>query len=177
MPEFEGGLHCARCAVHACGGLHLALLLAAPIVFQSSTVLTVAWPHGIHRACGGQVHGNAIDWQKWHIRIGFNYREGLVLHNVGYVLHPVLVALWFCMSLSVVMCLLNNASQRVGHVARWLWCRKSCRWSEQVFDQKQNHLHLPQRYQDPVRSIQLLCGAAGLHLLGIGIESILVLVE
>ena len=31
-----------------------------------------------------QVHGNAIEWQKWHIRVSFNWREGLVLHNVGY---------------------------------------------------------------------------------------------
>jgi Cu2+-containing amine oxidase len=25
-----------------------------------------------------------VHWSKWHIRIGFNAREGLVLHNVGY---------------------------------------------------------------------------------------------
>ena len=31
-----------------------------------------------------QVKGNAIEWQKWQIRISFNWREGLVLHNVGY---------------------------------------------------------------------------------------------
>ncbi|DBA72671.1 TPA: putative terpene-alkaloid biosynthetic cluster [Trebouxia sp. C0005] len=31
-----------------------------------------------------QVEGNLIKWQKWHIRTSFNYREGLVLHNVGY---------------------------------------------------------------------------------------------
>lgn len=29
------------------------------------------------------IEGNLIKWQKWHIRISFNYREGLVLHNVG----------------------------------------------------------------------------------------------
>ena len=28
--------------------------------------------------------GNALSWQKWTLRIGFNYREGLVLHQVGY---------------------------------------------------------------------------------------------
>ena len=32
------------------------------------------------------VEGNLIKWQKWHIRISFNSREGLVLHNVGCVL-------------------------------------------------------------------------------------------
>ena len=31
------------------------------------------------------VEGNLIKWQKWHIRISFNSREGLVLHNVGCV--------------------------------------------------------------------------------------------
>jgi primary-amine oxidase len=28
--------------------------------------------------------GNAIEWQGWSMRVGFNYREGLVLHRVGY---------------------------------------------------------------------------------------------
>jgi primary-amine oxidase len=28
------------------------------------------------------VEGNKIQWQKWNIRIGFNAREGLVLHQV-----------------------------------------------------------------------------------------------
>ena len=31
-----------------------------------------------------QVEGNLVKWQKWEVRIGFNYREGLVLHNIGY---------------------------------------------------------------------------------------------
>lgn len=31
-----------------------------------------------------EIQGNLIKWQKWHIRISFNYREGLVLHNVAY---------------------------------------------------------------------------------------------
>lgn len=30
------------------------------------------------------VIGNEIEWQKWKIRFSFNYREGLVLHNVTY---------------------------------------------------------------------------------------------
>ncbi|BDA47955.1 Primary amine oxidase [Coccomyxa sp. Obi] len=30
------------------------------------------------------VDGNLIKWQKWQIRVSFNWREGLVLHNVGY---------------------------------------------------------------------------------------------
>lgn len=30
------------------------------------------------------VDGHAVTWQKWHLRIGFTPREGLVLHQVGY---------------------------------------------------------------------------------------------
>ena len=28
--------------------------------------------------------GNELRWQRWRMRIGFNHREGLVLHEVGY---------------------------------------------------------------------------------------------
>jgi primary-amine oxidase len=31
-----------------------------------------------------QVDGNLVRWQKWSVRVGFNYREGLILHTVGY---------------------------------------------------------------------------------------------
>jgi primary-amine oxidase len=31
-----------------------------------------------------ELDGNALRWQKWSLRIGFTYREGLVLHTVGY---------------------------------------------------------------------------------------------
>ena len=31
-----------------------------------------------------EVDGNHVRWQKWHLRVGFNHREGLVLYNVGY---------------------------------------------------------------------------------------------
>jgi primary-amine oxidase len=30
------------------------------------------------------VEGNEVRWQKWRLRIGFNAREGLVLHAIGY---------------------------------------------------------------------------------------------
>jgi primary-amine oxidase len=30
------------------------------------------------------LEGNRLSWQNWTLRIGFNYREGLVLHTVGY---------------------------------------------------------------------------------------------
>ncbi len=31
-----------------------------------------------------EVDGYAVRWQKWHLRVGFNSREGLILHEVGY---------------------------------------------------------------------------------------------
>ena len=30
------------------------------------------------------VDGWGVTWQKWHLRVGFTPREGLVIHNVGY---------------------------------------------------------------------------------------------
>lgn len=30
------------------------------------------------------VEGNLLTWEKWRLRVGFNYREGLVLHDVHY---------------------------------------------------------------------------------------------
>lgn len=31
-----------------------------------------------------QVDGNSISWEKWSLHVGFNYREGLTLHDVRY---------------------------------------------------------------------------------------------
>ena len=31
-----------------------------------------------------EVEGHAVRWQKWHFRVGFTAREGLVLHTVSY---------------------------------------------------------------------------------------------
>lgn len=36
------------------------------------------------------VDGNAVAWQNWTLRIGFNYREGLVLHDVKFQGRPIL---------------------------------------------------------------------------------------
>lgn len=30
------------------------------------------------------IDGNVVEWQKWRFRVGFNYREGLTLHDVRY---------------------------------------------------------------------------------------------
>jgi primary-amine oxidase len=37
-----------------------------------------------------ELDGNALRWQKWSLRIGFTYREGLVLHTVAYDGRPIL---------------------------------------------------------------------------------------
>ena len=31
-----------------------------------------------------QLDGNLVRWQKWSVRVGFNYREGLTLHTIAY---------------------------------------------------------------------------------------------
>jgi primary-amine oxidase len=36
------------------------------------------------------VDGNLVKWQKWSFRVGFNYREGLVMHDVTYNGRPIL---------------------------------------------------------------------------------------
>ncbi len=36
------------------------------------------------------VQGREVSWQKWSFRVGFNPREGLILHTVGYDGRPVL---------------------------------------------------------------------------------------
>lgn len=45
------------------------------------------------------VDGNLVQWQNWSFRVGFNYREGMTLHNVGYTdggrLRPIATRLSF----------------------------------------------------------------------------------
>lgn len=33
--------------------------------------------------------GNCVSWQKWRFRVGFNYREGMTVHDVRYDGRPV----------------------------------------------------------------------------------------
>lgn len=33
--------------------------------------------------------GNCVSWQKWRFRVGFNYREGLTIHDVRYDKRPI----------------------------------------------------------------------------------------
>ena len=42
--------------------------------------LEISQPEGVSFA----LEGNLIRWQKWSLRVGFNHREGMVLHTVGY---------------------------------------------------------------------------------------------
>jgi primary-amine oxidase len=44
------------------------------------TPLEISQPAG----ASFMLDGNELRWQKWSMRLGFNYREGLVLHLVGY---------------------------------------------------------------------------------------------
>ena len=30
------------------------------------------------------IDGNVVKWQKWHFRVGYNYREGVTLHDIRY---------------------------------------------------------------------------------------------
>jgi primary-amine oxidase len=48
-------------------------------------------PLHIHQPEGPSftLDGNAVSWQKWTLRVGFNYREGMVLHTVAYDGRPV----------------------------------------------------------------------------------------
>lgn len=42
--------------------------------------LYITQPEGV----SFQLDGNQLRWQNWSMRIGFNYREGLVLHQIAY---------------------------------------------------------------------------------------------
>jgi primary-amine oxidase len=42
--------------------------------------LEIAQPEGV----SFKVEGNSLEWQRWSMRLGFNPREGLVIHTLGY---------------------------------------------------------------------------------------------
>jgi primary-amine oxidase len=42
--------------------------------------LEIAQPEGV----SFRVEGNSLEWQRWSMRLGFNPREGLVIHTLGY---------------------------------------------------------------------------------------------
>jgi len=45
--------------------------------------LRIVQPEGTSFSVLEQEGTSVLSWQKWSMRIGFNYREGMVLHDVG----------------------------------------------------------------------------------------------
>ena len=51
-----------------------------PMPLRDVTPLTISQPAGV----GFTLDGHLLSWQDWQLRLGFNHREGLVLHQVGF---------------------------------------------------------------------------------------------
>jgi primary-amine oxidase len=51
-----------------------------PMRLREVTPLQITQPEGV----GFTLDGHHLSWQNWQLRLGFNYREGLVLHQVGF---------------------------------------------------------------------------------------------
>jgi primary-amine oxidase len=51
-----------------------------PMRLREVKPLQITQPEGV----GFALDGNHLSWQNWQLRLGFNYREGLVLHQVGF---------------------------------------------------------------------------------------------
>jgi primary-amine oxidase len=51
-----------------------------PMPLREVSPLLVSQPEGV----SFRLEGRALTWQNWQLRIGFNHREGLVLHTVGF---------------------------------------------------------------------------------------------
>jgi primary-amine oxidase len=60
-------------------GEYLPALTGMPL--REVAPLEVSQPDGV----GFTLDGRLLCWQNWQLRLGFNYREGLVLHEVGFV--------------------------------------------------------------------------------------------
>jgi primary-amine oxidase len=58
-------------------GEYLPKLIAAPL--RDVRPLQVSQPGGVSFT----LDGHLLSWQNWQLRLGFNYREGLVLHTLG----------------------------------------------------------------------------------------------
>jgi primary-amine oxidase len=66
-------------ADHEVMGEYLPDLL--PMRLREVAPLQVSQPDGVSFA----LDGNLLRWQNWQLRLGFNHREGLVLHQVGFL--------------------------------------------------------------------------------------------
>ncbi len=51
-----------------------------PMRLREVTPLEISQPEGV----GFTLDGHQLSWQNWRLRLGFNHREGLVLHQVGW---------------------------------------------------------------------------------------------
>ena len=51
-----------------------------PMPLREVTPLEIRQPEGV----GFTLNGYQLSWQNWQLRLGFNHREGLVLHQVGF---------------------------------------------------------------------------------------------
>ena len=51
-----------------------------PMRLRDVTPLEISQPEGV----GFALDGHLLSWQNWQLRLGFNHREGLVLHQVGF---------------------------------------------------------------------------------------------
>ena len=51
-----------------------------PMPLREVTPLEISQPAGV----GFTLEGRLLTWQDWQLRLGFNHREGLVLHQVGF---------------------------------------------------------------------------------------------
>jgi primary-amine oxidase len=51
-----------------------------PMRLREVKPLQITQPEGV----GFTLDGHHLSWQNWQLRLGFNYREGLVLHQVGF---------------------------------------------------------------------------------------------
>ena len=60
-------------------GEYAPALLGRPL--REVAPLSVSQPAGV----GFTLDGRLLSWQNWQLRLGFNHREGLVLHQVGFV--------------------------------------------------------------------------------------------
>jgi primary-amine oxidase len=59
-------------------GEYLPKLIGTPL--REVKPLQVSQPEGV----GFSLQGRLLSWQDWQLRLGFNHREGLVLHQVGF---------------------------------------------------------------------------------------------
>jgi primary-amine oxidase len=51
-----------------------------PMPLREVAPLEISQPEGV----SFRLDGHRLRWQNWELRLGFNYREGLVLHTVGF---------------------------------------------------------------------------------------------